>query len=310
MQPKLIVICGATATGKTALALTCAERLNSPILSADSRQVYQAFDIGTAKPTMADRARVPHYLVDICPPTETLTAAQYQQIAQALIAAQHTAGVTPILVGGTGLYIQSIVQGLKIPRVPPQPTLRSQFEGFSQGERHQWLRQVDPASAAKIHGHDAVRTLRALEVYYATGIPLSVQQGANPPSYPILQIGLELSDPALYDQRIQARTQAMLRQGWIEEVQQIMERYTDKLPLLQTLGYSEIVKHLKGKLSLDQAIAHIVLRTRQFAKRQRTWFRADPSILWFDAAQPDLAQSVWATLEAWMLDKIPSKPEF
>lgn len=300
MQPKLIVICGATATGKSDLALNCAERLNSPILSADSRQVYQEFDIGTAKPTLADQARVPHALIDICPPTDLLTAAQYQQTAQALIASHHAAGVTPILVGGTGLYIQSIVQGLKIPQVPPQVELRSQLESLSQFERHQWLKQVDPPSAAKIHANDAVRTLRSLEVYYATGQPLSAQQGIDPPNYAILQVGLEIADQALYTSRIRQRTQQMLQQGWIDEVEALILRYGKELPLLQTLGYAEIQSYICGEASLDETVAQIVLRTRQFAKRQRTWFRADPSILWFEATVDRFAQNLWDRIENWM----------
>ncbi len=300
MQPKLIVICGSTATGKSDLALNCAERLNSPILSADSRQVYQEFDIGTAKPTHADQARVSHALIDICPPTELLTAAQYQQKAQSLIALHHAAGVTPILVGGTGLYIQSIVQGLKIPQVPPQAELRTQLESFSQFERHQWLLQIDPRSAAKIHVNDAVRTLRALEVYYATGEPLSAQQGINPPSYPILQVGMEITDQALYTSRIRHRTEQMLQQGWIDEVKALILKYGRELPLLQTLGYAEIQSHICGEVSLDEAVAQIVLRTRQFAKRQRTWFRADPSILWFEATGDRFEQDAWNSIENWL----------
>lgn len=292
MQPKLIVICGATATGKSDLAVYCGKQLNAPILSADSRQVYRDFDIGTAKPTVSDRAGVSHHLIDICAPTETLTAAQYQQMAQALITHYHALGITPILVGGTGLYIQSIVQGLKIPRVPPQSKLRSQLETFSQAERYQWLQQVDPG-AAKIHANDAVRTLRALEVYYATGVPLSAQQGVNPPSYPILQIGLEISDLALYDRRIQARVEQMVQIGWVDEVERLMQKYGRELPLLQTLGYTEMQQHIRGELTLEEAISQTVLRTRQFAKRQRTWFRADPHIRWFEALGETLEQDAW-----------------
>jgi tRNA dimethylallyltransferase len=300
MQPKLIVICGSTATGKSDVALNGAERLKLPILSADSRQVYQEFDIGTAKPTPADQARVLHALIDICPPTDLLTVAQYQQKAQSLIALHHAAGTTPILVGGTGLYIQSIVQGLKIPRVPPQEELRSQLESFSQFDRHQWLQQVDPPSAAKIHANDAVRTLRSLEVYYATGQPLSAQQGVNPPGYSILQIGLEITDQTVYTNRIRQRTQQMLQQGWIDEVKALIVKYGRELPLLQTLGYAEIQAYICGEVSLDKTVAQIVLRTRQFAKRQRTWFRADPSIVWFDATDCHFSQNIWSYIENWM----------
>jgi len=172
---KLIVICGATATGKSGLALSLAQRLNSVILSADSRQVYREFDIGTAKPNLGEKKLVPHYLIDICEPTEIMTLADYQQQAQGLIA---SLGVeTLLLVGGTGLYIRSIVQGMKIPRVAPQPELRSQLESLGQIRLYPMLQQVDPIAAQKIHANDLVRTLRALEVYYTTGIPISEQQG-------------------------------------------------------------------------------------------------------------------------------------
>jgi tRNA dimethylallyltransferase len=297
MKPALIVICGATATGKSDLALQLAKRLSAPILSADSRQVYQGFDIGTAKPSTADRARVPHYLLDLCPPEVSFTVAEYQSVAQSLIAKVQEQGKVPILVGGTGLYIQSVVQGLKIPRVSAQPELRSQLQSFSQALLYQWLQQVDAPSTIKIHPHDQVRTLRALEVFYTTGIPLSAQQGSHPPPYPILQIGLEVSDPELHTALIQRRTERMVAQGWVEEVGQIMKAYGPDLPLLQTLGYAELTQYLKGECTLDEAIAAIVLHTKQFAKRQRTWFRNDPKIQWFDARDEHLGEAAWSAVE-------------
>ena len=300
MKPALIVICGATATGKSNLALTLAERLNAPILSADSRQVYEAFNIGTAKPSRSDCAKVPHYLLDLCPPDATFTVAEYQSLAQTLIADFHCQGVIPILVGGTGLYIQSVVQGLKIPRVPPQMELRSQLTAFSQLERYQWLQQVDPPSALKVHVNDQVRTLRALEVFYTTGIPLSAQQGSNPPSYPILQIGLDVPDLDKQMALIQRRTAQMIQQGWIEEVQQIMRHYGAELPLLKTLGYAELSQHLKGDCSLEEAIAAITLHTRQFAKRQRTWFKANLEIQWLNALDEHLEHKAWGIIETFL----------
>lgn len=300
MKPALVVICGATATGKSNLALTLAERLNAPILSADSRQVYRAFNIGTAKPSATDCARVPHYLLDLCPPDATFTVAEYQCCAQALIADCHRQGVMPILVGGTGLYIQSVVQGLKIPRVPPQVELRSQLTAFSQRERYQWLQQVDPSAALKVHPNDQVRTLRALEVFYTTGIPLSAQQGSHPPSYPILQIGLEVPDLDQQVALIQRRTEQMIQQGWVAEVQQIIHAYGSDLPLLKTLGYAELHKYLRGDWTLAEAIAAIVLHTRQFAKRQRTWFRANPEIQWLNALDDHLGQTAIAILESFL----------
>ncbi|MBN3881277.1 MULTISPECIES: tRNA (adenosine(37)-N6)-dimethylallyltransferase MiaA [unclassified Nostoc] len=287
---KLIVICGATATGKSGLALALAMRLGSVILSADSRQVYREFDIGTAKPTIAEQKLVPHYLIDICAPTDTMTVADYQEQTQALIA---SVDVTPLLlVGGTGLYIRSIVQGMKIPRVAPQTELRSQLESLGQPQLYAMLQQVDPIAAQKIHGNDLVRTLRALEVFYVTGHPISEQQGENPPNYPILQLGLDCDVEKLLA-RIQQRTEQMIANGLVAEVEYLCQKYGADLSLLNTLGYQEIKQYLAGDISLDEAKELTVLHTRQFAKRQRTWFRAYPQIEWFDADDPDLLEKVW-----------------
>ncbi|MBD2497005.1 tRNA (adenosine(37)-N6)-dimethylallyltransferase MiaA [Nostoc sp. FACHB-280] len=287
---KLIVICGATATGKSGLGLTLAQRLGSVILSADSRQVYREFNIGTAKPTLAEQKLVPHYLIDICEPTETMTVADYQEQAQALIA---SSAVEPILlVGGTGLYIRSIVQGMKIPRVAPDYELRSQLESLGQNQLYSMLRQVDPAASQKIHPNDPVRTLRALEVFYITGTPISEQQGENPPNYPILQIGLDC-DVERLDTRIHKRTEQMIADGLVAEVEYLCQKYGEDLSLLNTLGYQEIKQYLAGKITLNEAKELTVLHTRQFAKRQRTWFRAYPQIEWFNADDVDLIEKVW-----------------
>ncbi len=292
----LITICGSTATGKSGLALALAQRLGCVIISADSRQVYREFDIGTAKPSVAQQQQVPHYLIDICDPTETLTLAQYQLQAQALINHFHLplslSPPLPILVGGTGLYIRSVVQGLKIPRVAPQNELRSQLASLGQTQLYAFLQQVDPTAAQKIHPNDEVRTLRALEVFYVTGRPISEQQGENPPDYQILQIGLECSDSNTLTRRIEQRTEQMLAAGWEAEVKALCEKYGFDLPLLNTLGYQEMKQYLAGDISLNEAKDLTVLHTRQFAKRQRTWFRAYPEIEWFDADNPDLLELV------------------
>ncbi|MBD1906798.1 tRNA (adenosine(37)-N6)-dimethylallyltransferase MiaA [Trichocoleus sp. FACHB-832] len=289
----LIVICGATATGKSGLGLALAQRLGSAILSADSRQVYREFDIGTAKPSETDKKLVPHYLIDICDPTETLTVADYQQQAQALIAC---VPAPLVMVGGTGLYINSVVKGLKIPRVAPHKELRSQLSSLSQTQLYAFVQQVDPAAAKKIHPNDPVRTLRALEVYYVTGRAISEQQGENPPDYPILQIGLDC-DRSDLTRRIEQRTEQMLAAGWEAEVKALCQKYSFDLPLLNTLGYREIKQYLAGEISLNEAKQLTVLHTSQFAKRQRTWFKAYPQIEWFDAESPDLLEQVWQRVQ-------------
>ena len=291
----LIVICGATASGKSGLALAIARRLNSVIISADSRQIYREFNIGTAKPSIAERKLIPHYQIDICEPTETFTLAEYQQQTQAIIEQQQTDNCLPLLVGGTGLYLDAITKGLKIPRVSPQPELRSQLSNLGQTQIHAWLSQIDPVAAQKIHPNDQFRTLRALEVFYVTGRPISKQQGENPPNYPILQIGLDCEVSAL-DRRIATRTRQMVEAGLVKEVRYLWDKYGE-LPLLNTLGYAEIKQYLAGNLDLERAIAQIVTHTRQFAKRQRTWFRKNQQIVWFDPTSPDLVERVWQKIE-------------
>lgn len=292
-SPGLIVICGPTGIGKSALALALAHARQTVLISADSRQVYRGFDIGTAKPSPADRAWVPHFLIDYCDPRETLTLGDYQQQAQTLIAHYHSQGITPILVGGTGLYIKSITQGMCIPRVPPQPALRSSLEALGQVHCYDLLQRVDPPAAQRIHAHDAVRTLRALEVFYVTGRPISQQQGESPPSYPIFQIGLTCDDREVFVQRLRDRVQEMWHQGFVEEVRGLHHQYGADLPLLKTLGYGEVSRFLAGEISEPEAQDLTLLHTLQFAKRQRTWFRGVPSLQWLSIDRGlDLVQAI------------------
>jgi tRNA dimethylallyltransferase len=307
LVPGLIVICGPTATGKSGLAIALAKRLHSVILSADSRQVYREFNIGTAKPSPSQQQEALHYLIDVCNPTETLTVAEYQQQAQELIEKRLAAQFTlPLLVGGTGLYIKSIVRGMKIPRVPPQPELRSQLQSLGQQHCYAMLQQVDPASAARIHPNDEVRTLRSLEVFYTTGRPISEQQGEAPPTYPILQIGLDCDSAAL-QYRISQRTEQMVASGLVEEVKYLCQKYGADLPLLSTLGYAEFRQYVAGEISLNQAKALTVLHTRQFAKRQRTWFRANPEIEWFNSEDPNLVENVGRRVEQFIETVNPTR---
>lgn len=288
--PVLIIIAGATATGKSGLAVEVAKRLDSIVLSADSRQVYREFTIGTAKPTQQEQNQIPHFLIDICDPTETLTVADYQAQARKII----DRGGIQFLVGGTGLYIKAIARGMKIPRVAPQPELRSQLELLGQKTLYEMLKQVDAPATERIHANDQLRTLRALEVFYVTGRTISEQQGENPPSYPILQIGL---DSDQLEERIAKRAGQMIELGLVEEVEMLCRKYGEDLPLLNTLGYAEIRQYLRGEISLKEAERLTVLHTRQFAKRQRTWFRAVPEVEWFDSDAADFVDRVWARIE-------------
>jgi tRNA dimethylallyltransferase len=305
--PFLIAIVGPTASGKSSVAMALADRFPVVILSADSRQIYREFDIGTAKPTFAQQQQVTHKLIDICDPRQTLTVADYQQQAQALVAqVQAERQCVPLLVGGTGLYIDAITKGLKIPRVSPQGNLRNQLTQLGQHQCYAFLQQVDPLAAQRIHANDQVRTLRALEVYYVTGQPISAQQGESPPPYPILYIGLDCIPPEHLNTRIQSRIEQMIAQGFIAEVQTLLERYGPDLPLLKTLGYAEMVPYVLGQTRLDLAIEQCAQSTRQFAKRQRTWFRKNPAIHWFDPESPRLVEQVWQQVNDF-LDEISSR---
>jgi tRNA dimethylallyltransferase len=293
----LIVICGATATGKSGLAIAIAQRLNSEILSADSRQIYRDFDIATATVSRAELALVPHHFVSTSDPNCTVTVAQYQAEAQTLIDRLHQQNKIPLLVGGTGLYIKSVVKGLKMPRVAADENLRSQLTNLGQVQCYQILQQVDRQAATKIHHNDPTRTIRALEVYYITGRSISSQQGEYPPSYPILQIGLDCENLDILERRIQQRAQQMIELGWEDEVRYLGAKYGWDLPLLKTLGYAQMRQYLASEISLTDAIDSTIVATRQFAKRQRTWFKAIPEIEWFDSNDPILLDRVWERVQ-------------
>lgn len=278
--------------------MALAKRWPMAIVSADSRQVYREFDVGTAKPSVEERRAVPHYFIDSCEPTETLTVASYQAQAQAVIADMHEKGQQlPLLVGGTGLYVNAIAKGLKIPSVAPDEGLRSQLKALGQPHCYQLLQTVDAQACDRIHPNDQVRTLRALEVFYVTGQSISSQQGENPPSYPILYIGLACEPDVLRD-RITTRVHQMIAAGFVNEVAYLIDKYGADLPLLKTLGYAEMQQHIKGDISLDRAIELTVQHTCQFAKRQRTWFQKEPRIEWFTAGDPKLIDQVSTRVEA------------
>ena len=288
--------------------MALAKRHPTIILSADSRQVYREFDIGTAKPPARDQQLVPHRFIDICAPTEVLTVADYQQQAQAEIAAIQGKGLSlPLLVGGTGLYINSVVKGLKIPKVAPNSDLRSQLTRLGQPDCYALLRQVDLEATQRIHQNDQVRTLRALEVFYVTGQSISSQQGEAPPSYPILYIGLACSVEDLRS-RITQRTHQMIEAGFVEEVAHLIDKYGADLPLLKTLGYAEMMQHLSSELSLARSIELIVQHTCQFAKRQRTWFRKDPMVEWFEVGDPNLVEKVNSRVETFLNELSQQRP--
>lgn len=278
-QPLVIVLLGPTASGKTALGIELAQALDLAVLSVDSRQLYQEMDIGTAKPTPAQRAAARHELLDLRRPDQPINLQEFRAEAERAIAAEHARRGIALLVGGSGLYLKAITQGMTPPAVPPQPQLRAQLEALGQPLCHQLLRTADPAAGARIMANDAVRTQRALEVLYATGQPLSSQQGATPPPWRVLELGL---NPPDLKRRISLRSAGLYAEGLVEETRGLVERYGADCHLLNTIGYGEAKAVLGGELQEPEAIALTTKRTQQFAKRQRTWFRRQHQPIWLD----------------------------
>ena len=282
-QPLVIALLGPTASGKTALGIALAQALDLAVLSVDSRQLYQEMDIGTAKPTPAQRAAVRHELLDLRRPDQPINLQEFRADAERAIAAEHARRGIALLVGGSGLYLKAITQGMTPPAVPPQPQLRAQLKALGQPLCHQLLVSADPTAGTRIMANDAVRTQRALEVIYATGLPLSSQQGAAPPPWRVLELGL---NPPDLKQRISQRSAQLFADGLVEETRGLIERYGAECPLLNTIGYGEAKAVLRGELQEGEAIALTTKRTQQFAKRQRTWFRRQHEPLWLDGGDP------------------------
>ncbi|MBI5945151.1 MAG: tRNA (adenosine(37)-N6)-dimethylallyltransferase MiaA [Chloroflexi bacterium] len=290
LKPPLILIVGPTAVGKTELAIQLAEKLNGEIISADSRLFYRGMDIGTAKPSLEERARVPHYLIDIVNPDETLSLAVFQEKAKEIIADIHARGKLPFLVGGTGQYVRAVTQGWTPPEVEANERLRGELEKISSREErgpewlHAELHRLDPESAAKIDARNVRRTIRALEVILTTGRKFSEQRGQAESPYRLITIGLTRPRPELY-QRVDERIELMFANGFVDEVRGLLDAprsYSPSLPSMSAIGYRECVGVVKGLLTEEQAKAEMRRVTRIFVRRQANWFKeSDPNIMWF-----------------------------
>jgi len=289
---KAIAIVGPTASGKTALAIRLAERLavNAEAISADSRQVYRGMDIGTAKPTEDERRRLPHHLVDISTPDEPFSLAAWLNLANQALSVVWEQGGIPLIVGGTGQYVWALLEGWRVPQVPPQAEMRVKMEERPVDDLLEELRQIDPATHAVIQPQNARRIIRALEVYYATGKAFSEWQVKDPPAFEWLALGLRWDRDRLYE-RIDERVNAMMTAGFPDEVGGLLKQgYVRELPSMSSIGYGEMCAHLAGEIDLDEATQRTKTGTHRLARHQNAWFKAgDERIHWIDAEDVDQA---------------------
>ena len=303
-EPLLVVVLGPTASGKTALSLALAERFDGEIVNCDSGAMYLEFDIGTAKPTASERARTPHHLLDFVAPTSHITAGEYARQARQVLGEIKARGRLPILVGGTGLYLRALLEGLS---PGPQRSeemrerLRERAESRGPGYLHRILRRLDSAAAEKIHANDTPKVIRAIEVCVASRQKMTElwRQGRDPlRGFHIFRLGLDPDRQALYD-RINRRAQEMFEAGLAEETQRLLEKYGDATGPLSSLGYKQAVQFLRGELTREQALKAAQQAHRNYAKRQMTWFRREPEVQWLrgfgDDAQTQKTAAAWVS---------------
>lgn len=285
-QVTVLAIVGPTAVGKSQLAMALAQRRRAEIVSVDSRQVYRDMDIGTAKPSPEDRARVPHHLIDVVDPDQEFTVAQYRRLALASICDVLRRGLAPLLVGGSGFYLRAL-EGIPVPPVPPDLHFRRAMEARAADEGpkalHRELAAVDPEAARRNDPNNVRRVIRALEVWRHTGRPVSQVQRPEPPPFGIRKIGLTMARDDLY-RRIDGRVDQMMEAGFLDEVRRLADRgYGWDLPAMTGLGYRQLGEHLRGDLPLGEAVRKTKYATHRYARQQYAWFRPDdPAIRWFD----------------------------
>jgi tRNA dimethylallyltransferase len=296
----VVAVVGPTATGKTALAVALAQRLGGEVVNADSMQLYRGMDIGTAKPRLEERGGIPHHLLDLWSVREPASVADYRGRARATIDRLRAAGVVPLLVGGSGLYVRAVLDELDFPGTDPAVRARLEGELAEQGaaELHARLVELDPAAAAAVLPSNGRRIVRALEVIELTGGPFRAQLPEPTPHYPAIAIGLD-REPAELDERVAARVDRMWADGFVAEVEGLVAEGLREGPTAsRALGYAQVLAQLDGVLRAAEARERTVSATRRFVRRQRSWFRRDATLTWFDAARPDLLDAVTAEITA------------
>lgn len=281
---KVLAIVGPTCTGKTALSIYLGKHIPAEIICCDSRNVYKYFDIGSAKPSLAEQAAVPHHLIDIAEPNENFTAAQFARMGQEAIEAICQRSRLPVVCGGTGFYARALLQGLGIPEVAPQENLRAELkekEENDPGWLHRRLAELDPASAARLNPNDHFRLIRALEVCVSTGKSFSELASVQKAPYEVLWIGLSIRDREQLKVLIKKRLEEQLAAGMLEELKHLCERFGPTQKMMNTVNYRDLLKYLAGEFSMEQALIEAARHNYQLARRQMMWYKSNPDINWF-----------------------------
>jgi tRNA dimethylallyltransferase len=297
------LLVGPTAVGKTEIAIRLAERIGGEIISADSRLFYRGMDIGTAKPSREEQSRVPHHLIDIADPDETLSLSVFQREAQRVISEIRVRRKLPLLVGGTGQYVRAVTQGWTPPEVKPDPKLREELEKLKDERGREWLydklKSLDPEAAENIDARNVRRTIRALEVIFATGRRFSELRGKDDSPYHLITVGLSRPRSELYA-RIDARIEGMFEQGLLAEVEALLAKgFSPDLPTMSAIGYRECVRVIEGQCSMEEAKIAMRRATRVFVRRQANWFKeSDPNIRWFYAGEENVTLMIESFIKA------------
>ncbi len=281
-KPLIIAIIGPTCTGKSDLAIELAKKYPIEIISSDSRLVYKEMDIGTSKPTVEERKLIPHYMIDIIEPGKDYSVGVYKKEVESIINNVFSKGKIPLLVGGTGLYLNSILLGLSLPEAKPDLSFRRQLKDFTQEDLYKNLNELDPKATEIIHKNDNYRTIRALEIIYKTNKLYSRLRIMREPPYNVTWVGLKYENKAQHLEAIQKRTKSFCSNGFIDEVKYLITKYGELDLFRKTIGYSEVIDFLKERIDENKMIENISLNTKQLAKRQMTWFRANKKIKWID----------------------------
>lgn len=290
-KPKVIVICGPTASGKTALSIELAKKINGEIISSDSMQIYKDMDIGTAKPTKQEMQEIKHYLLNFVEPDQRYSVARFKKDAEKAIEEILAKNKVPIIVGGTGLYVDSLIYGIEYQEIELDKKYREELEEKAQKEGLETLyeqaQKIDPQAMEKISANDKKRILRILEIYHSTGktkTQQEIESRKNEVKYDYKVFALNMEREKLYE-RINKRVDIMIEQGLIQEVENLCSKYTEFPTAMQGLGYKEVVEYLQGKISEQEMIEKIKMETRRYAKRQLTWFRKNKQTIWLDATK-------------------------